>query len=40
MIPNELRSRLVGHLKELHLPTVRACYEEVAQTSAAGVLGV
>jgi DNA replication protein DnaC len=31
MIQNELNSRLVGYLKELHLPTVRACYEEVAQ---------
>lgn len=39
MIPNELRSRLVGHLKELHLPTVRACYEEVAQQAQQESLG-
>jgi DNA replication protein DnaC len=39
MIQNELRSRLVGHLKELHLPTVRACYEEVAQQAQQESLG-
>ena len=39
MIQNELRSRLVGHLKELRLPTVRACYEEVAQQAQQESLG-
>ena len=39
MIQNELRSRLEGHLKELHLPTVRACYEEVAQQAQQESLG-
>jgi DNA replication protein DnaC len=39
MIQNELRSRLVGHLKQLHLPTVRACYEEVAQQAQQESLG-
>jgi DNA replication protein DnaC len=39
MIQSEQRSRLVGHLKELHLPTVRACYEEVAQQAQQESLG-
>jgi DNA replication protein DnaC len=39
MIQNELSSRLVGYLKELHLPTVRACYEEVAQQAQQESLG-
>lgn len=39
MMPHEHRSRLVGHLKELHLPTVRACYEEVARQAQQESLG-
>jgi DNA replication protein DnaC len=27
----EVRPALIGHLKELHLPTVRQCYEETAR---------
>jgi DNA replication protein DnaC len=30
MLPDELRISLIKCLKELHLPTVRACYEEQA----------
>jgi len=30
MLPDELRISLIKCLKELHLPTVRACYEELA----------
>src|ERR1700693_223817 len=27
----EVRPALIGHLKDLHLPTVRECYEETAR---------
>jgi hypothetical protein len=27
----DVRPALIGHLKELHLPTVRQCYEETAR---------
>ena len=27
----EVRPALMGHLKDLHLPTVRECYEETAR---------
>ena len=30
MLSDELRKSLIGCLKELHLPTIRACYEEEA----------
>ena len=30
MLPNDLKTSLVGCLKELHLPTVRACYGQEA----------
>lgn len=30
MLSNELKTSLTGCLKELHLPTIRACYEEEA----------
>jgi DNA replication protein DnaC len=30
MLPDELKVSLIKCLKELHLPTVRACYEELA----------
>ena len=30
MLPDELKNSLTKCLKELHLPTVRACYEEQA----------
>ncbi len=40
MIPmSELRGQLVGYLKELHLPTVRACFEEMALKAQRGSLG-
>ncbi len=40
MIPmSELRGQLVGYLKELHLPTVRACFEEVALKAQQESLG-
>src|ERR1051326_4406292 len=29
--PAEVRSALIGHLKDLHLPTVRECYEDTAR---------
>lgn len=28
--PDDLRATLTGHLKDLHLPTVRECFEDVA----------
>ena len=31
MLPDELKSSLIKCLKDLHLPTVRACYEEQAE---------
>ena len=27
----DIRPALLGHLKDLHLPTVRECYEETAR---------
>ena len=27
----DVRPALIGHLKDLHLPTVRECYEETAR---------
>ncbi len=30
MLPNDLKTSLAGCLKELHLPTVRACYGQEA----------
>ena len=30
MVSNELKTSLTQCLKELHLPTVRACYEQEA----------
>ena len=27
----EVRPALIGHLRDLHLPTVRECYEETAR---------
>jgi DNA replication protein DnaC len=40
MIPmSELRGQLVGNLKELHLPTVRACFEEMALKAQQESLG-
>jgi hypothetical protein len=40
MIPiSELRGQLVGYLKELHLPTVRACFEEMALKAQQESLG-
>jgi len=31
MTAAEINDQLVSHLKALHLPTIRACYEEVAE---------
>jgi DNA replication protein DnaC len=40
MIPmTELRGRLVNYLKELHLPTIRACFEETALKAQQESLG-
>ena len=40
MIPmTELRGRLVSYLKELHLPTIRACFEETALKAQQESLG-
>jgi DNA replication protein DnaC len=40
MIPmTELRDQLVGYLKELHLPTIRECFEEMALKAQQESLG-
>lgn len=40
MIPmTELRGQLVSYLKELHLPTIRACFEATALKAQQESLG-